>query len=140
MDSMKIASYMTSFPHHVGPKHSMAAAHRLMRRHKIRHLPVLDEGKLVGVVSQRDLYFLESLTDVASDAILVAEAMQEDVLAVAPTEQMSSVARRMAKMRIGSVVVMEGEKVVGIFTTIDALVALVDLTELGDEILTSSSV
>lgn len=135
---MTVASYMTPFPHHVGPRHSMAAAHRLMRRHKIRHLPVLDGPKLVGVVSQRDLYFLESLTDVSSAAILVSEAMQEDVLAVAPSESMSEVARMMVSTRVGSVVVMDGSRVVGIFTTIDALTALVDLTELEAEILASA--
>jgi acetoin utilization protein AcuB len=136
--TMTVASYMTPFPHHIGPDHSMAAAQRLMRRHQIRHLPVLDdESKLVGVVSQRDLYFLESLTDVAPESILVSEAMQEEVLSLAPDIPMSSAARTMAEARAGSVVVMKEGKVVGIFTTIDALRALTELTEIGDEILAS---
>ena len=54
----------------------MAAAHRLMRRHKIRHLPILQEGKLVGVLSQRDLYFLETLKDVNPEEVNVSEAMR----------------------------------------------------------------
>jgi len=116
----------------------MAAAQRLMRRHTIRHLPVLNAaGNLLGVVSQRDLYFIESLTDVSPESIPVSEAMQDDVLAVAPHDLLSSVARTMAETRIGCVVVMKDAEVVGIFTTIDALRALTEVTELEDEILAS---
>jgi acetoin utilization protein AcuB len=138
MTSMTVADYMTHYPHFVGPEHSMAAAHRLMRRHKIRHLPVMKESKLVGLVSQRDLYFLESLKDVIPEVVKVAEAMSEEVLAVEPTTPVAQVARQMIDARIGSVIVMKDNRVTGIFTTIDALRALMELTEVSDEILESS--
>lgn len=138
MSSMTVAEYMSPHPHSVGPDHSMAAAHRLMQRHQIRHLPILDEGKLVGMVSQRDLYFLESLPDVLPEQVKVSEAMRDNVMAVAPTTPVSSVAKTMVEGRLGSVIVMDADKVTGIFTTIDALRALMEITEVSDEILSSS--
>ncbi len=100
-----------------------------MRRHKIRHLPILENGELKGVVSQRDLYFVESLDDADPKEITVGEAMTEDVLAVAPTLSVTEVARRMAEQRVGSAVVIENGKVAGIFTTMDALQVLADCVQ-----------
>lgn len=129
MRDLKVSDYMTRFPHSVGPDHSLLAAHRLMQRHSIRHLPVLENGKLLGIVSQRDLYFVESLTSDKADQLTVAEAMGNDVTVCTPDDTVADVARTMARDRLGSVVVIDGEKVVGIFTTIDALEVLTDLTE-----------
>ncbi len=126
---MKVSEYMTRFPHTLGPEHSLIAAHRLMQRHGVRHLPVLQEGKLLGIVSQRDLYFLESLTDSRVGEMQVSEAMASDVSVVPPDATIFEVAHRMTSERIGSVVVVDHEKVVGIFTTIDALRALMELAE-----------
>lgn len=99
----------------------MEAARRLMRRHQIRHLPIVEDGVLRGVVSQRDLFFLESLDETKPEDILVSEAMTDEVLAVAPDTPVSSVARKMAEKRAGSAIVLDDGKVVGIFTTMDAL-------------------
>lgn len=129
MRDLKVCDYMTRFPHSVGPTHSLRAAHRLMQRHTIRHLPVLENGKLLGIISQRDLYFVESLTDEKAHELTVAEAMGNDVTVCSPNDTVADVARTMARERLGSVVVIEGEKVVGIFTTIDALQVLTDLAE-----------
>ena len=139
MTCMPVADYMTQYPHFVGPEHSMAAAHRLMRRHKIRHLPIVKDGHLVGVVSQRDLYFLETLKDVNPEEVCVSEAMQKDVLAVKPSTPVAQVARTMVEETIGSVIIMDDNRVTGIFTTIDALRVLMELTEVGEEVLASVS-
>lgn len=116
-----IADHMTPSPHSLEPGHSMEAARRLMRRHQIRHLPIVEDGVLRGVVSQRDLFFLESLDETKPEDILVSEAMTDEVLAVAPDTPVSSVARKMAEKRAGSAIVLDDGKVVGIFTTMDAL-------------------
>ena len=138
MSAIKVSDYMTRSLHSLGPDHSLIAAHRLMQRHNIRHLPVLDDGKLLGIVSQRDLYFLESLTDARADEMVVSEAMAMDVTVVSPDAPVSEVARTMVTNRLGSVVIIDDDgKVAGIFTTIDALRALMEITEVGDEILNS---
>lgn len=126
MSVKTVEQYMSRFPHCVAPEHSLAAAHRLMRRHQIRHLPVMDGRKLVGIVSQRDLYFLETLTDVNSEIVTVVEAMQEEVMTVDPSTPIPLVAGWMADRKAGSVVVVRGEQVLGIFTAMDALKVLAE--------------
>jgi acetoin utilization protein AcuB len=52
---------MTVSPVVIASDRTLADAHRLMRERGFRHLPVVDDGRLVGLVSPRDLYLLESL-------------------------------------------------------------------------------
>jgi acetoin utilization protein AcuB len=124
-----IAAFMTSSPHSIGRDQSLAAAHRMMREHRIRHLPVLEAGKLVGVISDRDLHLAETLKDVDAERVPVEDAMTPTPYAVAPTTPVAEVAREMAEQKIGSAVVMEGRKIVGVFTVTDALRALARYAE-----------
>ena len=124
-----IAEFMTPSPHSIGRDQSLAAAHRLMREHRIRHLPVLDGGKLVGVISDRDLHLAETLKDVDAERVPVEDAMSPTPYAVPPTAPLAEVAREMAGQKIGSSVVMEGKKIVGVFTVTDALRALARYAE-----------
>jgi acetoin utilization protein AcuB len=122
-----IRVHMTLGPHSVGVDQPLSVAHRIMREHGIRHLPVLRGGKLVGVVTQRDLYLVETLREVEASSVRVEEAMTDDAYVVAPNEPLVSVARTMADKKYGCAVVMEGTEVVGIFTAVDALHALANL-------------
>jgi acetoin utilization protein AcuB len=90
-------------------------------------MPVLHGGKLVGVVSQRDLHLVESLGEVDPENIAVEEAMSQDVYAVPPKTPLKEVVTEMASRKLGSAVVVDGTQVVGIFTTIDALDALAEV-------------
>jgi acetoin utilization protein AcuB len=98
-----------------------------MRSHKIRHLPVLEGGKLVGIVTERDLHLVETLRDVDPAKVTVEEAMSENVYAVQPDTALDVVAEALAEHKYGSAVVMQNAKVVGIFTTNDACRALSEL-------------
>lgn len=122
-----IADRMTHTPHLIGAEQPMSAAHELMRENRIRHLPVLHGGKLVGVVSQRDLHFIESLEDVDPKEVRVEEAMTQDVYAVPPRTPLREVVSEMAERKLGSAVVVDGQKILGVFTTIDALDTLASL-------------
>ncbi len=122
--SPTIRKYMTSSPHSIGRDQTLATAHEMMRTHDIRHLPVLEGGKLVGVVTQRDLHLVETLRDVDPDQVTVEDAMSTQVYAVEQDTPLEEVVSNMAEHRYGSVVVMHGQKVVGIFTTTDACRAL----------------
>ena len=128
-----IENFMTQVVHTIGRKRTLADAHVMMRELKVRHLPVVERGKLVGLVSLRDLHLVETLPDVVPEEVSVDDAMSEDVFAVSPGTPLADVARRMAKLKYGSAVVMERGKVIGIFTATDALFAL-------DFLLTSPSV
>jgi len=116
-----IRGWMTPAPHSVGREQPIATALRLMRIHAVRHLPVLEDGKLVGVVSERDMYFVQSIVGVDITKTKVEEAMTQGVYCVDPDALLRSVVAEMAEHRYGCAVVVEGKKVVGIFTTHDAL-------------------
>jgi acetoin utilization protein AcuB len=122
-----VRSYMTRAPRTIGPRWTLAQAHDLMRANRIHHLPVLDAGKLVGIVTQRDLLLIESLPDVNANEVPVEDAMTRAVFVVPSTTPLATVAAEMADYRRGSAVVMDGERVAGVFTVTDACKALVRL-------------
>jgi acetoin utilization protein AcuB len=119
-----ISDYMTPAPQKIGVNATLASARAVMNELGIRHLPVLAAGELMGIVSQRDIQLLETLRDVDSTKVTVEEAMTQDVLSVAPDAPLAEVARRMVQRKCGSAVITDGKAILGIFTTIDALVAL----------------
>jgi acetoin utilization protein AcuB len=124
MKRLPIRGYMTLAPYTIGVDQPLSAASRTMREHQIRHLPVLAAGKLVGMVTQRDLRLIESLRDVDPDRVTVEEAMTPEPYCIAPDASLEGVVKEMAEHKYGSAIIVEHEKVVGVFTTIDALRAL----------------
>jgi acetoin utilization protein AcuB len=124
MKNLMVQKFMTHLPHTIRHDQNLAAAHKLMRTHDIRHLPVLREGRLTGIVSQRDLYLIESLNGIDMTMVPVADAMTTDTYTVGPHTSVRKIAEEMATHRYGSAVVVDGEAIVGIFTTTDALAVL----------------
>jgi acetoin utilization protein AcuB len=124
-----IRQFMTAAPHSIGRDQPLSVAHERMRAWGIRHLPVLEAGKLVGVLSQRDALFVETLRDVDPTKVPVDDAMSSDVYIVAPDAPLTEVAKEMADHKYGCAVVTDGPRIVGIFTTIDALRALIGIVE-----------
>jgi acetoin utilization protein AcuB len=122
-----ISKYMTTTPHTIGVDQPLTVAHRLMREHHFRHLPVLQGGKLVGMVTERDLALIETLKDVDPTKVTVEDAMTPAPYTVAPDALLDEVVATMAEHRYGSAVVVDNQHVVGVFTTVDALVAFSDL-------------
>jgi len=127
MTNPTIERFMTRAPHTIGFQQTLSAAHRLMSEHGIRHLPVLESGKLVGIVSQRDLHLIETLRGVDPEEVEVSEAMTPVPYTVTTRSSLSKVASEMAANKYGSAVVLEKNRVVGVFTTVDALRALFTL-------------
>ncbi len=113
----------------VEPRQSLFEASRLMREHDIRHLPVIQDGQLRGILSQRDIYLVETLTQASPHDIRVEEAMTREVFHVDGEEPVWKVAREMAERRVGAALVMRGSKIHGLFTTTDALRALATLAQ-----------
>ncbi len=118
---MTVADVMTEQPITIGRKQSLAVAHKMMRDNHCRHLPVLEHGELVGILSQRDLYFLETLGKADLETDEIDDAMTQECYAVGPDTPLERVAAEMADHRYGCAVVMERERVIGIFTMTDAL-------------------
>ena len=122
-----IRKYMSMTPHTIGIDQTLAHAHTVMRTHGIRHLPVLDGGNLIGLLSIRDLHLVEGLRDVDPESVSVEEAMSTEVYAVSPDAPLDEVVDRMAESKYGCAVVMQNHHVVGVFTTVDVCSALSEL-------------
>lgn len=105
---------------------SIADARHIMREYNLRHLPVVDDGKLVGMLSDRDVYLLEAFARVDPSDARVREAMSMPLI-VDENEEIDVVADRMAAQRCNSAVIVDDGEIRGIFTATDALVALAEL-------------
>jgi acetoin utilization protein AcuB len=119
-----IAEFMTKSPVLVERTATMASALRTMDQHGFRHLPVMAGGKLVGVVSERELKIVENMRGIDSAMCVVGDFIVGPPYSVSPTATLREVAREMAAHKYGSAVVVDDGKVVGLFTTTDALRAL----------------
>ncbi len=109
-----------------------AEALALCRMNRIRHLPVLEGRRLVGVISDRDLRAATpALGDLARaealDRIRVADEMARDVTTAGPEDPIEDAAMAMYERKIGCLPVVDGEDLVGILTTSDVMRALVRL-------------
>jgi len=124
-----IQKYMTTAPQTVGSDQTLAQAHAVLREHRVRHLPVLRGGELVGMLTERDLALVEALKDVDPIKVAVEDAMSSNVYVVSPSAPLNEVVREMAAKKYGSAVVMQNGKVVGICTTVDVCEALAALLE-----------
>jgi acetoin utilization protein AcuB len=120
-----VAKYMTPGPHTIGREQSLVAAKELMHKIHARHLPVLHGGKLVGVVSERDLDVVGALP--GSRHLSVEDAMVPDVYTISEDASLETVASEMARLKLGSAIVLNGDHVVGVFTAVDGLRALAEL-------------
>lgn len=124
MEEPTIEMYMTPCPYSIGHLEPLANAQHLMRTHQIRHLPVLDGQRLVGLLSERDVHRVEQFRAVNSERVTIEHAMTKPAYTVARCSTVREVAMHMAQNRYGSAVVVEDGRVVGIFTAVDGLIGL----------------
>jgi CBS domain-containing membrane protein len=111
----------------------LSIADTLMRSARIRHLPVVDEGRVVGIVSQRDLFFNalvralgfgSAARDRMLDSIVVKEVMTEDVVTTTPDVEVRVAAKVMVDRKIGCLPVVDAEALVGILSESDIVSAV----------------
>ncbi|HEV8550099.1 MAG TPA: CBS domain-containing protein [Polyangiaceae bacterium] len=122
-----ISKYMTTTPRTGARDLTLTAAERLMTEAGIRHLPIVEGERLLGVLTQRDLRFAASLTGVDADRQTVDGAMLEEPYSVTPETPLDEVVATMAEHKYGSAVIVQNAHVVGVFTTVDACRALSEL-------------
>ena len=122
-----VSKYMSPNPVSIQQDAELGDAVTLINTHNIRHLPVLDGDKLVGLVSERDLGLIESMLPGDWESVSVAEAMTPAPFSVSENTLLGEVAQRMALERFGSAVIIDEDgRVTGIFTTVDAMRALAE--------------
>jgi CBS domain-containing protein len=121
MQIPKIRELMTPSPRTIGESIPISTAKEYMSRDNIRHLPVLKAGRLVGIISDRDIKASESFR--GSGKLIVEEVMTFDPYTVLEDEPLDKVLLTMADKKYGCALVRPaGSQVVsGIFTDTDAL-------------------
>jgi acetoin utilization protein AcuB len=115
-----INDVMVPMPHSVGSEQTLAVAFELMQKHGIRHLPVRHGGRLVGVLSDRDLYFARAVDQKKFDQMTVESVYTAEPYCVSRETSVAEVTRKMAQDGLGCTLVTDGDKLIGIFTTTDA--------------------
>jgi CBS domain-containing protein len=126
-----VGSVMTPFPHFVNSDDEVSEIKRLMATHDIRHIPVQQDGRVVGVVSESDLYHvLDRLVPAGdSDRIRARELMLEEPYTVGFDTPLNEVALEMAERHIGSAIVLHHEKLAGILSATDICRILAEILE-----------
>lgn len=129
-----VREHMTPNPITVDVTTSVAKAQRIMRENGVRHLPVLNENRLVGIVTSTDI--LEATSpdtnrpDVFEPSYLLAalpveELMTPDPVTIGPEDTVLEAADLMFQHDIGSLPVVQARDVIGIITTTDILYLVV---------------
>jgi acetoin utilization protein AcuB len=136
---MRVAERMRTAVVLVSPSESVRTALKLLREQQIRHLPVVKDGKLVGIVTDRDirLVFPSAVTadNKEQDAldvlekVSVGQIMTKRVITVTPETSIADAARLLLERRIGGLPVVQGDLLVGIITKTDILAAFVEIMQ-----------
>lgn len=124
-----VRKFMTTTPYTLPPNAALEQAHTLMREHHVRHVPVCDGPKVVGMFSDGDLYRAEAIAGIDTDKCMVQDVMVGKPYTVSPDAPIDEVVLEMAGKKYGSAVVVDNGKVVGIFTATDALTAFAELLQ-----------
>jgi acetoin utilization protein AcuB len=134
---MLVRERMSTKPVTISADLSITEALRVMRRNQVRRLPVLDrEGKIVGIVSEKDLLYaspspatslsIYEMHDLLS-RLRVSELMTTDLITVTPDIPLEEAARIMADNKIGGLPVVENGNLVGIITETDIFKVFLEL-------------
>jgi acetoin utilization protein AcuB len=132
--TVAVRALMTEDPITIAPDTRVIDAHRRMQTEAIRHLPVCVDGHLVGIVTDRDIRLnLPSPATSLSiwevhellSRVTVEQIMTRAVILVGPDRDVAEAARIMIDHKIGALLVMEGDRIVGILTEADFVRAMV---------------
>jgi acetoin utilization protein AcuB len=127
----QVIAFMTPFPYSIDVDAPLEDAHKLMREHHFRHLPVTSGGAIVGVLTDRDIKLIlgPDFGCPNERELKVRDAYVEKPCVVPASTSVATVARTMADHHIGSAIVTKNDKLVGIFTVTDACRALAQVLE-----------
>lgn len=134
MTNYQVLDWMTPNPVTITPKTTLPEAHRLMKERKIRRLPVLEDGRLVGIVTLGDIREAEpsaatSLSvwelNYLLDTLTIDKIMRRNVLTVSPRTSIRDAAAMMLAHKVSGLPVVERDRLVGVITESDIFRMLV---------------
>jgi len=135
---MFVGKRMTRNPRTVSPGDPLSAAAQIMREHRFNHLPVVEGGKLVGILSDTDL------RNASLDAMArgvgegppgdrpVREVMRTEVWSLTPEDSVEDALLVISREKFGALPVLSGDRLVGIITKMDLLNAFVDILDVNE--------
>ena len=130
----RVRDLMTPAPLAISPETSVQEAYRLMQDQRMSHLPVCEDGRLVGLVSERDLLWVlpSPATSLAAhelhyllERLTVAEIMTRFPVTVGPDHTVTEAASRMLTHKVQALPVTENRRLVGILTRMHLLYAFI---------------
>jgi len=122
---MKVKNWMAKDIVTISPQASISAAVKLMHQHSIRHLPVLEDDSMQGLVTESNLrqYFFPSMVHELS----ISDVMIVNPITVDPNTSIDSAAQLIHKYKIGGLPVLEKRQLIGMLTITDILGAFIEL-------------
>lgn len=129
--NLPVEEYTTPNPFTATEDMSLDELIVMMKKHGIRHIPVVRNEMVVGIISERDLKVATGLTKVEKILVRAGDIMVQDPVTVTSDTSLADVAFEMSRRKIGSVIVNdENNRFLGIFTVTDALNALIEVTRI----------
>jgi CBS domain-containing protein len=128
--NVTVKDLMMKNPATLDQNETLDLAEDVMHLGRIRHMPVIEDGQLVGIISQRDLFRSALITALGFGrktsrslikSIRIKEIMTRKVLTIAPDANVKDAARQMTEKQIGCLPVVEDGRLVGIITESDIL-------------------
>lgn len=135
---MLVRDHMSADPIVLGPEDTLRRARTLMKDNNLRRFPVVDGGRLVGIVTDRDVRQADMSSavvqekryvDYVLDRILVGGIMTPHPVTVGPDTTLTEAAGLILKHKIGGLPVVEGGELIGIITETDLIKALITLAK-----------
>ena len=125
--TMPVREYMSRLPEEIDRHETLAAAVERMRARSIRHVPVMDNAQVYGILSQHDALSVSLRLGAPASTVAVGDVCERRTLSVSPTTPIPEVAQQMVERGVTSALVIDEGVLVGIFTSVDALRLLADL-------------
>ncbi len=110
---------MTPFPYSVSPVSPVSDAEALMAQHNVHHLPVVEERRIVGVLTPHDIAAARK-GGPSGATLAVGDCAVADAYVVELDEPLETVLLTMAERHISSAIVTRRGRLAGVFTTVDA--------------------
>ncbi len=136
--NLRVRDCMSVDPATVGPKDSLQRVIELLRRRDIRSVPVVEDGKLIGIVTDRDvrqvapaypLFRDEDEIRRYTENLAVTAAMTADPMTISPDAPLVGAAKLLETYRISSLPVLDGQTLVGLISTTDLLRVFIEQNE-----------
>ena len=138
MNTQIVRNWMTPDPITITPQTTLPEAHRMMLQYNIRRLPVVNKSKLMGIVTMNDIreaqasdFTMLSVIELNSllDRLPAKEFMAYEPITISPDATIREAAQLMLRHKIGGLLVVENDELVGIITETDLCKMLVAETE-----------